>query len=89
VPHAVIIKREKARSKGDGDEDDGHHFERTAIRIPDPLYPELGLRHFLWDSFTECYHDSLDTKRCLLSTERRRRVIFSLSLSLSTPRDVC
>ena len=24
VPHAVIIKREKARNEGDGDEDDEH-----------------------------------------------------------------
>ena len=44
--------RGQVRSRGDGDDDDGHRFECTEIRILDPLYPDLGKRQFLWDSYT-------------------------------------
>ena len=54
VPLTAIIKREKT--------DDASTHERTEIDITDPRYPEIGLRKFLWDSMTGCWHDSLDPR---------------------------
>ena len=64
VPLSVIVKREKVRGRGDGDaEEELQAAERTEIDIVDPLYPDLGLRQFLWDSMTEYWHDSHQTSR--------------------------
>jgi hypothetical protein len=57
VPVSVIIKREKR----DRDDDDS----AAEIHIIDPAYEALGMRKFIFDSMTKCWHDSMHMSRAI------------------------
>ncbi len=57
VPLGVIIKREKR----DRDDDDAP----AEIHIIDPAFEALGMRKFIFDSMTKCWHDSMHMTRAV------------------------